>query len=140
MRLIFCFVIILICLLIWSVFIEPNILTVNYLAIQDEQLKGLKLVFASDFHIKPYEIKRLNKIIKAINNENTDIVLLGGDYVNGHKKGNSLPIQDIAKSFSKIKSKYGTYAVVGNHDGWQGKEEVISALENNNIKFINRNA
>ena len=105
MRLIFCFVIILICLLIWSVFIEPNILTVNYLAIQDEQLKGLKLVFASDFHIKPYEIKRLNKIIKAINNENTDIVLLGGDYVNGHKKGNSLPIQDIAKSFSKIKSK-----------------------------------
>lgn len=136
MRLIFCFVIILICLLIWSVFIEPNILTVNYLAIQDEQLKGLKLIFASDFHIKPYEIKRLNKIIKAINNENTDIVLLGGDYVNGHKKGNSLPIQDIAKSFSKIKSKYGTYAVVGNHDGWQGKEEVISALENNNIKVL----
>lgn len=101
MRLIFCFVIILICLLIWSVFIEPNILTVNYLAIQDEQLKGLKLVFASDFHIKPYEIKRLNKIIKAINNENTDIVLLGGDYVNGHKKVILFQFKILQKVFLK---------------------------------------
>ena len=39
----------LICLFIWSVIIEPNILTVKHLQIKDEQLKGAKIVFASDF-------------------------------------------------------------------------------------------
>ena len=114
-------------------------LVVNHLTIQDEQLKGLKLVFASDFHIKQFETKRLQKIIKTINAQNADIVLLGGDYVNGHKKGNTLPIQEIAKHLSQIQSKYGTYAVVGNHDGWQGKEEIIFALKDNNINVLFNN-
>ena len=66
---------------IWSIIIEPNILTVKHLQIKDNQLKGLKIVFASDFHIKPYENYRLERIIRAINKQNGDIVLLGGDYV-----------------------------------------------------------
>ena len=56
----------LICLFIWSVIIEPNILTVKHLKIKDEQLKGAKIVFASDFHIKPYENYRLERIIFII--------------------------------------------------------------------------
>ena len=74
-------------ILIWSVFVEPNILTVKHLTIQDKSLNGLKLVFASDFHIKPLETLRLKRIIKKINEQNPDIILLGGDYVSGHKKG-----------------------------------------------------
>ena len=126
----------LICLLIWSVIIEPNTLTVKHLQIKDEQLKGLKIVFASDFHIKPYENYRLERTIRAINKQNADIVLLGGDYVSGHKKGSSMTIDKIAKSFSNITSKHGAYAVVGNHDGWQGKEEIVKELEKNNIKVL----
>lgn len=123
-------------LLFWSVIVEPNILTVTHLKIKDNRLKNLKIVFASDFHIKPYEITRLNRTIKLINKQNPDIVLLGGDYVNGHKKGNSLPIEKIANKFSNINSKFGTYAVIGNHDGWQGKEEIISALKSNGINVL----
>lgn len=40
---------------------------------------------------------------------------------------------------TNLNSKYGTFAVVGNHDGWQGKEEVISELEKNNIKVLFNN-
>ena len=126
----------LICLFIWSVIIEPNILTVKHLQIKDEQLKGAKIVFASDFHIKPYENYRLERIIRAINKQNADIVLFGGDYVSGHKKGSSMTIDKIAKSFSNITSKHGTYAIIGNHDGWQGKEEIVKELEKNNIKVL----
>lgn len=99
MKLLFSFILISLCLLIWSMFIEPNILIVKHLIIHDEQLKGLKIVFASDFHVKPHETYRLNKIVRTINEQNPDIVLFGGDYVNGHKKGNSLSIEKIAKSF-----------------------------------------
>lgn len=124
---------------LWAIFIEPYILTVTKITVNDPSLAGLKIVFASDFHIKPFETFRLKRIIKAINKQNADIVLLGGDYVNGHTKGHSLTIDKIAKELSKIHSKYGTYAIVGNHDGWQGKEECISELEKNNIKTLVNN-
>ena len=65
--------------------------------------------------------------------------MLGGDYVSGHKKGQSLPIDKIALELTNLNSKYGTFAVVGNHDGWQGKEEVISELEKNNINVLFNN-
>ena len=121
---------------VWSVFIEPNILTVKHINIKDSALKGLTITFASDFHIKPYEMYRLKRIVKAINKQNSDIIILGGDYVNGHKKGSSLTIDKISEQFSYLKAKNGVYAVIGNHDGWQGKQEVIEELKKNNINVL----
>lgn len=122
--------------LIWSAIVEPNIINVKTIEIKDKQLAGTKIVFASDLHIKPYEKYRLKRIIKKINEQNADVVLLGGDYVNGHRKGNSMTIQNIAKELSTLQSKYGTFAVIGNHDGWQGKEEAITALKSEGINVL----
>lgn len=121
-------------ILIWSLIIEPNILTVK--SIPNSNPGGITIVFASDFHIKPYEMYRLRKIVHRINMQNPDVVLLGGDFVSGHEKKTSMPIEKIAYELSKIKSKYGVFGVVGNHDGWYGKSEVIEALEKNNIKIL----
>lgn len=44
-------------LFIWSFFIEPNMLKVTEYNLQDRDLKGLKLVFAGDLHIKPNQEK-----------------------------------------------------------------------------------
>lgn len=123
--------------------VEPNILTVKHLKIQDDALKGLQVVFASDFHFKPYDLYRLKRIVRKINGQNPDIILFGGDFVNGHTRGNTLKLNTIAAEFSQLKSKYGTYAVMGNHDGWQGRLEItasleaagITVLDNENKKF-----
>lgn len=128
--------ILLVTLLVYSVFIEPNILTVKKLELKDEGLKGLKVVYATDFHVKPYEEFRLKRIVKKINEQNPDIILLGGDYVNGHTKGFSLKNSTIAEDLSKLHSKYGTVAVMGNHDGWQGKKDIIEAFESNGITVL----
>ncbi len=69
-------VIILICLAIWSVFIEPNI-EFKHLKIYDTKPKGFKLVFASYLHIKPFEKISLKRISEQLDKQNTDIVLLG---------------------------------------------------------------
>lgn len=124
----------------YAVVIEPNILTVKRVKIKDERLKGLRMVFASDFHFKPYEKYRLTRIVKKINTQNPDIILLGGDYVNGHKKGNTLDTKIIAKCLGSLKSKYGTFAVMGNHDGWQGKKEIIEAFEAAGINVLENSA
>ena len=131
------FLLIIFCLLLlYSVIIEPNILTVKHLKIKSEKLSGLKLVFASDFHFKPYEIYRLKRLVRAVNKQQADIILLGGDYVNGHKKGANLNIEIIAKKNKKMHSKYGTFAVMGNHDGWQGRREIIELFEQNGIEVL----
>lgn len=129
----------LLCILIlniWAFLVEPNILTIKHITLNDKELKGLTVVFASDFHIKKYEKLRLKRIVKTINNQHPDIVLLGGDYVNGHRRGNSYPPDKIASELKNIKSKYGTLAVIGNHDGWQGKQRVIQPFEKNGIIIL----
>lgn len=130
------FLLIIFVLLFWAVIIEPNVLTVKHITLKNKNLSGLKFVFASDFHIKPYEKIRLKRIVHTINMQNPDIVLLGGDYVNGHKAGFTLSADKIAKELSNIKSEYGSYAVMGNHDGWQGKAPIIKAFRDNGINVL----
>ena len=124
---------------IYSVFIEPNKLEVTNYTIQDKELSGIKIVFASDFHIKPNQQKRLDKIVNLINSQNPDLVLSAGDFVCGHLKHTTMPPKDIAKSLGKIKSKHGVYTTLGNHDQWYGVEEITKTLEENNIKVLNNN-
>lgn len=130
------FVITVIILGIWSVLIEPNILTVKHLIIKNKELAGFKIVYASDFHIKPYEGYRLKKTVKRINSENPDVILLGGDFVNGHDGSFTMSPEDIALGLKGLKSKYGTITVMGNHDGWQGKYRIIKALNANGITTL----
>lgn len=125
--------IILIC---YSYIVEPNKLELNKYVIQDSQLQGVKIVFASDFHIKPYGQKRLERVVEMINAENPDLVLSVGDYVSGHTQHSTMPIKNIAEILSKVKAKYGFYTTLGNHDGWYGKDEIAKNLEKNGIKVL----
>lgn len=120
----------------YSLFIEPNKLKVNHYTIEDAKLNGLKVVFISDFHIKPHQQKRLDKVIELINTENPDLVLSVGDFVSGHNEKMTMPIEDISKGLGKVKSKYGFYTTLGNHDGWYGTERVTKSLQANRIKVL----
>ena len=122
---------------LYSIFIEPNKLEVMNYTIQDQELSGVKIVFASDFHIKPHQQNRLEKIVNLINSQNPDLVLSAGDFVSGHLQKTTMPPEDIAKGLGKVKSKYGFYTTLGNHDQWYGNEEITKNLEANNIKVLN---
>lgn len=129
---------ILFCLLLagYSYFIEPNRLEVNRYIVQDSQLKGIKIVFASDFHVKPYGQKRLDMIVEKINAENPDIVVSAGDFVCGHTHHSTMPIEQIAKTLGKVKAKFGFYTVLGNHDWWIDGEGITDTLTSNGIKVL----
>ncbi len=121
---------------IYMAFIEPNMLIVKHYKIKDEALSGLKIVFASDFHFKKYQRERLKKVTNLINAQNADIILSTGDYVAGHKLKSTLPVDEIAENISQLKSKYGYYTVMGNHDDWVGNGSVISALEKKGVNIL----
>lgn len=60
----------------YSYFIESNRLELNKYAVHDDRLKGVKIVFADDFYVKPYGQKRLEKVVKMINTENPEFVFV----------------------------------------------------------------
>lgn len=121
----------------YSYFVEPNKLEVTNYTIQDKELEGIKIVFASDFHIKPYGQKRLEKVVETINAQNPDIVVSAGDFVCGHTEKSTMHPKLITKGLSKVKSKYGFYTTLGNHDGWYDSFYIEELLEKQNIKVLN---
>ncbi len=120
----------------YAFFIEPNKINITRYIIEDDELKGLKIVFPCDFHIRPYQYNKLKKIIELVNKENPDIILSVGDFVSGHTEKSTLPIKITINELGNTKSKYGFFTVLGNHDGWYGKEKIIKELEKNNIKVL----
>lgn len=74
---------------------------------------GFKIVQISDIHAGSYDNdKGLLKGINLINKQDPDIILFTGDLVNDHKD----EINPYIKTLKNLKSKYGTFAVLGNHD------------------------
>ena len=129
-------VIISILFLVYCFAIEPNMLQTKTYRIPDKKLKGLRVVFVSDFHIRPNGQKRLQKIVNLVNKQNPDIVLSGGDFVNGYREKETMPIEEIASGLNKIKSKYGFYTVLGNHDWDFDGVKISKVLQENGIKVL----
>jgi hypothetical protein len=103
-------------------------------------LDGYKIVLIADVQADRYTDEgRLNRYIKEVNNVNPDLVLIAGDVIT------STPnfIELAADALGKIKSKYGVYSCVGDHDNWayrgdteRSRREITEALLFRNIKMI----
>jgi uncharacterized protein len=106
-----------------------------------EPLNNFKIAFVSDIHADMYtNYSRLNKFVKDINNQNPELVLVGGDMISY----SSDYIDTAAKFMGMIKSKYGVYSCVGDHDFWayhdnyeKSLNAVIAALDSQKVKMIN---
>ena len=80
-----------------------------------ENLRGLRIVQFTDIHCSQYTPQQdVERAVKYINDQNSDLVLLIGDYV----PGDSRFIHPCADAVANIRSKYGVYATLGNHEEW----------------------
>jgi uncharacterized protein len=78
------------------------------------RLTGLKITQMSDFHDEGWGLskKLLSQAIAASNREYPDLVLLTGDYITSRTGA----IDPLADQLRSLQSRYGTYAILGNHD------------------------
>jgi len=103
----------------------------------DIKIKDLKqsysIVQLSDVHIGGLiDQKFIRDIVKRVNILNPDIVVITGDLV------------DIALHYAKpalaelknLKTKYGTYFIVGNHEYLHGIDDIISTVNSMGIKTL----
>lgn len=108
------FGIIFVILFVYGRFMEPNIIKISEITINNDSinpaLKGKKIVHLSDLHLSgfgKFEIDLLN----LINEINPDLIFLTGDYI----KWNG-DIKPALKFLSGLKAKYGVFAVMGDYD------------------------
>lgn len=99
-------------------------------------LQGTTLVQLTDFHYDGVRIseKLLAEAIEASNRANPDLVLLTGDFVTDDPS----PVRTLAQHLKQLRSRLGTYAVLGNHDLQRptSKTEVSTALTQVGIRVL----
>ncbi len=103
--------------------------------IQSERLPqsfdGCDIAFISDTHYpSKFTRKRLAKVIRRLRKLQPQMLLLGGDYVTANEY-----IGEIFDSISRINTKYGTYAVLGNHE-FKRADAIKEAMQEYNVRLL----
>lgn len=114
--------------------------------------KHLKAVLVADMHMGyAIGVDHITNMVEKINQQDADIVIIAGDIFDNSYDGMDDP-EGIKAQLKSIKSKYGVYAVYGNHDidekilmgftfDWGGKQlnskKMTNFIKECDIKLIN---
>ena len=103
-------------------------------------LEGFKIAFVADIQADKYtDEDRLLRFIDVVNSAEPDIILIAGDLIT------STPdyIDKSADFVGQMKSKYGVYTCIGDHDNWAYREdtprsikEITEALAKRGVQMI----
>jgi predicted MPP superfamily phosphohydrolase len=89
---------------------------------RSSQISGLKIAYVSDFHLQEgVPVRFVERFIKEIAAIKPDLMIFGGDIVEGDREGENMV--QFEKLLSSIKTKYGVYGVLGNHEHYSRQEQ-----------------
>ncbi len=97
--------------------------------------KDLKILMASDIHLGALIGERQElKLVRIINEQKPDLVLLCGDLVDGDIG----PVlrKNLGKHIQEIRTPLGVYAIPGNHEYIGGIQNTLPYLQSINIKVL----
>ena len=122
------------------ILIERGVLDVNHYQIgSPESGPALRIAFFADLQQDHHtDSARADEVVSLINDNDPDIVLVGGDWINT----GSDHIEAAAAAGSKLKSRLGTFSVRGDHehfayrDGNRSVSEVSAALERHGVNML----
>ena len=88
---------------------------------RSSSIRHLKIAFVADFHLKNGTnidfVKRFAKEIELIN---PDLLIYGGDIVEGDREDDNLV--RFENVLAGLKARYGVFAVLGNHEHYAGQD------------------
>ncbi|MEI6857566.1 metallophosphoesterase [Psychrilyobacter sp.] len=95
----------------------------------------LNLVFLSDIHLS--ELRSINyveEIVEKVNRLSADCILVGGDTIESHME--YLENKGFDQVFKKMRSEYGVYGVLGNHEYTGDLNKNMEYLDRCGIKIL----
>lgn len=102
-----------------------------------DNFDGLKIVHFSDLHYnRAISLNKVKSIVNEINDINPDIVVFTGDLIDRDAIISDNDYDELANILGNIKSKYGKYAVIGNHDYEKDKDGVIKVFHKADFKYL----
>ena len=132
-------------LIIYARYIGPMGFITKEYTINDKDIPigfdGIKIVHFSDLHYnRALSLDKVNKIVDEINLINPDIVVFTGDLIDKDVDLTNKDYNNLINSLRKINSKYGKYAVMGNHDFYKDKDKVINIYNDSNFKYLDNSS
>lgn len=98
-----------------------------------DSFNGFRIAFASDFHYESrFDAKRLHGAIRALQAADADVLLLGGDY-RGREGGD---MEELFSALAQVKTRFGTYAVMGNHERGESDTLVRQAMAHTGMRLL----
>jgi predicted MPP superfamily phosphohydrolase len=86
---------------------------------QSSTMQHIKVALASDLHIKSWtDMGFMKRFVDLVNSEKADLLLLPGDLVEGDRQNEQL--LEFEKLFRAIRTTYGVFASMGNHESHGG--------------------
>ena len=113
----------------------PSIKILELTIHKKSPLSGLNIAMVSDVHLGTIICNsHFMRIVEKINSLKPDLVLFVGDLVDEDIK----PVirQNLGETLRQIKSKYGIYAVTGNHEYIGGVEEACKYLVEHGVVML----
>ncbi|PYV43139.1 MAG: hypothetical protein DMG06_11800 [Acidobacteria bacterium] len=102
-----------------------------------DSFEGFKIVHLTDIHHSKFvSFNEVFRMVELANRQSPDVVLLTGDYITWSKKF----IAPVAEALRNLKSRFGSYAILGNHDMRVDAEGITQALETAQIKVLRNSA
>jgi len=116
---------------------EADTLTVEtvriFLKRLPKNLEGFRIVHLSDIHHSPFtSLEHISRAVEIANQLKPDMFVLTGDFVSHETEY----IQPMAEAMGKLKSEFGTFACLGNHDHRTDAEMVTNCLRAENIRVL----
>lgn len=103
----------------------------------------MRVVLLSDIHIGSLAMNadRLSRIVAQVNALRPDLVLIAGDFIYGHdpRKGVRFGAQ-LARPLAGLRARFGTVAVLGNHDWWNEPGQVRAQLARAGVTVVENGA
>lgn len=142
-KILFSFIIIIVCFYLYGRFINPNSFKVKEIAITDNKLNsdynGLKIVHFSDLHYgRTTNIDTLKKLVKEINELKPDIVIFTGDIFDNKNISNK-DNEIITEYLNNIEAKLFKFACLGDYD-LKNENTIKGILENSNFILLDNSS
>lgn len=94
--------------------------------------RDYRLAFVSDVHLENnFSVDRFRRLVDSINREEPDAILIGGDDTLG-----TAQIGVFAREAARFSAPAGVYAVLGNHDFYNGRAQTIETLRGEGISVL----
>jgi predicted MPP superfamily phosphohydrolase len=98
-----------------------------------ETVRKLTIAQITDFHLGiVVRENMLEKVIKAIEHINPDIIVSTGDLLDGEINH----VDELAERLKKLRARLGKYAITGNHEFFAGIEYSLKFIENADFTIL----